>query len=371
MKLASTFLAAALCAGASGLIASDDAPKNAAPSGTEPLDLSNLQAVPAALRSVYLDPSAVTDSKLNEAAARGMLGRLGIGAKILDAKSAAAKNGAVNIAKTEMLGEQIFYVRLGALGHGTAKALDAALGPVPCEKLNGIILDLRFVRGDDFADAADMAGRFLPKGAPLFTLEGAKRAARSFSVSYEKPCTATPLIVLINRETAGSAEALAAAFENQQRAVLIGGVTAGEAVDRVELPLTGGGKLALAVAEIVMPGGKKIFPRGLEPDVPVKVDLALERKLLLGPDAQKSLRASLEPKITKHRLNEAELVRALGADENKPEGKKPPTGSKTTAPPPAAEKETRNENVKVEQPADVALSRALDILKGLRILRRN
>jgi len=106
--------------------------------------------------------------------------------------------------------------------------------------------------------------------------------------------------------------------------------------------------------------------------VPVKVDLALERKLLLGPDAQKSLRASMEPKVTKHRLNEAELVRALGADVvvDKSKVKEAPPESKTSAPPPV-DKETRNENVKVEQPADVALSRALDILKGLRILRRN
>ena len=371
MKLASTFLAVALCAGAAGLMASDDAPKQAPPAAPAPLDLSDLSAVTSALRSLYLDPSAVTDSKLNEAAARGMLGRLGIGAKILDAKAAAHKNGLPDIARTEMLADQIFYVRLGTLGHGTAKALDAALGPVPCEKLNGIILDLRFVRGDDFADAADLTGRFLPKDAPLFTLVGAKREMRSFNTSYETPCTATPLIVLVNHETAGSAEAVAAAFENQQRAVLIGGTTAGEAVDRVEMPLKNGGKLALAVAEVVMPGGKKIFPRGLEPDVLLKVDLALERKLLLGPDAQKNLRASLEPKITKHRINEAELVRTLGADVvDKSKVKEMPAESKTTAPVPL-EKETRNENVKVEQPPDVALSRALDILKGLRILRRN
>jgi Peptidase family S41 len=359
MKLVSTFLIAALCVGAAGVFASDDAPKAAAPGVAEPLDLSNLAAVTAALRSLYLDPSAVTDQKLDEAAARGMIGCLGIGARVLDAKSAARKNGTPDIAKTEMLADKIFYIRLGVLGHGTAKALDAALAPVPCGTLNGIILDLRFVRGGDFADAADIAGRLLPKGVQLFTLTGAKRAARNFSTSFDTGCTVTPLIVLINRETAGSAEAVAAAFENQQRAVLIGGTTAGEAVERVELPLKGGGKLGLAVAEIVMPGGKKIFQRGLEPDVPVKADLALERKLLMGPDAQKNLRESLEPKVTKHRINEAELVRTLGPGGNKPEAKPVPE-----------DKDTRNENVKVEQPPDVALSRALDILKGLRILRR-
>ncbi len=306
---------------------------------------------------------------MNEAATRGVLGHLGLGVKILDAKAAAAKNGAPDVAKTETFSDQIFYVRLGKLGHDTAKALDAVLSPVPCEKLNGIILDLRFVGGSDFADAADVAGRFLVKGTALFTLKGAKREARSFGTSHEKACTVTPLIVLVNRETVGSAEALAAAFENQQRAVLIGNTTAGEAVERVELPLVGVGKLSLAVAETVLPGNKKIFPHGLVPDVPVKLDLALERKLLLGPNAQNNLRASLEPKVSKHRLNEAELVRTLGADEDKPKEKTPSAAPKQAAPPPA-EKETRNENVKVEQPADVALSRALDILKGLSILRR-
>lgn len=370
MKLTSILLAVALCDGAVGSAASDDAPKAAAPVKAELLDLSNLSAVTAALQRLYLDSSALSDSKLNEAATRGILSHLGLGVKILDAKSPAAKNSVPDIAKTEALGEEILYVRLGKLGHDTAKALDDALSPVPCEKLNGIILDLRFVGGNDFADAADVAGRFMAKGTALFTLKGAKRAARSFGASYEKACTATPLIVLMNRETIGSAEALAAAFDDQHRAVLIGNITAGEAVERVELPLVGGKKLALAVAEVVLPSGKKIFPIGLEPDVPVKAELALERKLLIGANAQKDLRASMEPKVVKHRMNEAELVRALDTNEDKSEGKKPSAAPKKGGPVPA-DRETRNENVRVEQPADVALSRALDILKGLRILRRN
>jgi len=367
MKLISILLAAVL--GTAVVSAADNAAKPAAPPKAEPLDLANLPAVKAALQNLYLDPAALSDSKLNEAATRGVLNHLGLGVKLLDPKSTASTNGAPDIAKTEMLGEEIRYIRLGKLGHGTAKALDAALGRTPCEKLNGVILDLRFVSGSDFADAADVASRFVVKGAPLFTLKGAKRPARSFTASHEKPCLATPLIVLVNRETAGSAEALAAVFDNQQRGATIGNTTAGDAVERVELPLAGGKKLALAVAEVVMPDGRKIFLRGLEPDVPVKVDLTVERKQLLGPDAQKNLRASLEPKVVKHRVNEAELVRSLDTGNGKPEGKKPTAKPKKSEPP--EEKETRNENAKVEQPADVALSRALDILKGLRILRRS
>lgn len=363
MKLISIVLAAVL--GVAAVLAADNAAKPAAP-----LDLSDLPAVKAALQNLYLDPAALSDSKLSEAATRGVLTHLGLGVKLLDPK-AAAKNGQSDIAKTETLGEEIRYIRLGKLGHGTAKALDAALNQTPCEKLNGVILDLRFVSGSDFADAADVAGRFVAKGAPLFTLKGAKRPARSFSASHEKPCLATPLIVLLNRETAGSAEAVAAVFDNQQRGATIGNTTAGDAVERVELPLASGKKLAVAVAEVVMPDGKKIFLRGLEPDVPVKVDIAVERKSLLGPDAQKNLRASLEPKVVKHRVNEAELVRSLDTGNVKPDGKKPAESKKPAAAEPPEDKESRNENVKVEQPADVPLSRALDILKGLRILRRS
>jgi hypothetical protein len=356
MKLISTLLVVVL--GVAAVSAAESAAKPAAP-----LDLSDLPAVKAALQEHYLDPAALSDKKLNEAATRGVLGHLGLGVKLLDAKSVAAKKGAADIAKTEMFGDEIFYVRLGKLSHETSKALDAALKAVPCEKLNGIILDLRFVAGSDYADAAEVAGRFVTKGATLFAVKGAKREARSFSATCEKPCLVTPLIVLVNRETVGSAEALAAVFDNQERAAIIGNTTAGDAVERVELPVAGGRRLTLAVAEVVMPDGKKIFPRGLEPDVPVKVDIAVERRSLLGPDAQKNLRASLEPKVIKHRINEAELVRSHDTGNGKPEGKKP------AAPP--EEKETRNENAKVEQPTDVALSRALDILKGLRILRRS
>ncbi|MBI5821971.1 MAG: hypothetical protein HZA88_23605 [Verrucomicrobia bacterium] len=367
MKLISTLLVITLSAIA--VLASDGAAKPTAPAKTEPLDLANLQAVRAALQGLYLDPAALSDSKLNEAATRGVLNHLGLGVKMIDPKAAAAKNGTPDIAKTEMLGDEIFYVRLGKLDHGAAKALDAALSPMSCEKLNGIILDLRFVAGNDFTDAADVAGRFLAKGTPLFVLKGAKRAPRSFTATYEKPCIATPLIVLVNHETVGSAEALAAVFDNQQRGATIGNTTAGEAVERVELPLVGGRKLALAVAEVVLPDGRKLFSLGLEPDVPVKMDLAVERKLLLGPNAQKNLRASLEPKVVKHRINEAELVRSLDTGNGKPVEKKQTAEPKKSEPP--AEKETRNENAKVEQPGDVALSRALDILKGLRILRRS
>jgi hypothetical protein len=361
MKLISNLLA--LMLGATVLSAADDAAKPAAL-----LDLSDLSAVKAALQGIYLDPAALTDKKLSEAATRGVLTHLGLGVKLLDAKPAAATNGAPDIAKTETLGEEILYVRLGKLGHGTAKALDATLSGTPCEKLNGVILDLRFVSGSDFADAADVAGRFVAQGTPLFTLTGAKRPARSFSTSHGKPCLVTPLIVLVNHETAGSAEALAAVFHHQERAATIGNTTAGDAVERTALPLAGGKTLAVAVAEVVMPDGRKLFLRGMEPDVPVKMDIAVERKSLLGPDAQKNLRASLEPKVTKHRINEAELVRSLDTGNGKPEGKQPAAPKKTE---PAEEKDTRNENVKVEQPADVPLSRALDILKGLRILRRS
>jgi hypothetical protein len=105
------------------------------------------------------------------------------------------------------------------------------------------------------------------------------------------------------------------------------------------------------------------------------MDPDLQRKLLLGPDAQKDLRASLEPKISKHRINEAELVRTLESDEKTAarNGKSPvpaPAAKPEPAPAPEEDKETRNANVKVEQPADVVLTRALDILKGLRVLRR-
>ena len=375
MKL---FLSLALAATVT--VAAETTPsKPAPPKADAPIDLSDMPAVIAALRAHYMDPSALGDRELNEAAVRGILDHLGHGAKIIEPlKPGEVKETPADMAKSDMIGEQIHYIRFGKLGHFTAGVLDSVMAKVPCDKTNGIILDLRFVQGDDFADAAAVAGRFLPKGAPLFMLKGAgKKEPRRFGASSEKVCTLTPLIVLVNAGTAGSAEALAAALRDQQRAVILGSVTAGDAAERVELPLVGGKKLALAVRQVVLPDGSRIFPSGVIPDVPVKMDADLQRKLLLGPDAQKNLRASLEPKVTKHRMNEAELVRALEPDEKTAarNGKNGATPAPAAKPqpepaPPAEDKETRNENAKVEEPADVVLTRALDILKGLRVLRR-
>lgn len=330
-----------------------------------PLELSDLPAVIATLRARYLDPSALSDRELNEAAAHGILDHLGNGAKIVDPK-ATNKVAVADVAKTELLADSIHYVRLGKLGRDTAKSLDKAMANIPCDKTNGVILDLRFVRGDDFNDAAEVAGRFLPKGTPLFVLKsGQGGESRRFATSHEKGCTVTPLMVLVNSETAGSAEALVAGLRDQQRVVVLGSATAGEAVERTAVPLAGGRHLLLAVAQVVLPDGTRIFPSGVVPDVPVKTGLELERKLLLGPEAQKNLRASLEPRITKRRLNEAELVRALESNDDKPAAPpEKPAG-------PEGDRETRNENTKVEQPADVTLTRALDILKGIRVLRRD
>jgi carboxyl-terminal processing protease len=351
---------AILLAAVGVVLAQESAPKPATPpkaAVTAPvtLDMTNLSAVVSVLRERYVEPSALDERQVNEASVRGVLNHLGAGAKIVEAKPA-KKMIVPEIAKTEILGDEIFYVRLGRLSKDTAAALDGEMKAHPCDKLHGIILDLRFVRGGDFADAAQVASRFLAKDAKLFTLKGPTQPTREFTASSDKPCTDTPLIVVVNRETFGGAAALAAALNHHQRAVVIGNATAGEACERVEIPLSDGRKLALAVSQIILPDGAKVFPRGVEPDVPVKRDLEKERELVLGPDAQKDLRASLEPKVSKRRINEAELVRVFGPDDKKPS--------------PASEEVARSENVKVEQPADVVLTRALDILKGLRVLKR-
>ncbi|MCX7825903.1 MAG: S41 family peptidase [Verrucomicrobiae bacterium] len=343
---------ASLLAAMGVLLAQEGAPRPAAP---VTLDMTNLSAVVSVLREHYVEPSALADRQVNAAAVRGVLNHLGAGAKIVEAKPA-RKTITPEIAKTEMLGDDILYIRLGRLSKDTAAALDGEMKARPRDKLHGIILDLRFVGGGDFADAAQVAGRFLAKGAKLFVLAGPTRPPRTFTASFDNPCTDTPLIVVVNRETFGSAEALAATLSHHQRAAVVGNTTAGEACERAELPLSDGRKLALAVSQIVLPDGRKIFPRGVEPDVPVKLDLEKERKLVLGPDAQKNLRASLEPKVSRRRVNEAELVRVFGPDDNKSA--------------PASEEEPHTGNIKVEQPADVVLTRALDILKGLRALRR-
>jgi C-terminal processing protease CtpA/Prc len=364
--------------------------------GAEDAALPQATEIINILKTRYVDHDALDQKLLNDATITGMLKALGVGATLVTPEPVvtnAAPSSATNtvavaplvassapdkpLARAEVIETDIGYVRLADVTEWTPAALGEELKRFSHVKVIGCVLDLRFADGTNYASAAAVASRFLPGDRDLFTVKRAVGGAETFHTRAATTIGAAqsdaPLLVLVNGQTRGCAEALAGALQAQDRCILVGNQTAGSAVAWDDVPLSDGRVLRVASAKIVLAphmrasvgqasadtnavahstnpeqAGMSIFPRGLTPDVQVKIDAQVEREALLNSATNTSLTASLQPHRANKSISEAELVKAFRGEALETEK-------------PAAENDT-------EKMRDVVLQRAVDVLKGIRVL---
>ncbi len=79
--------------------------------------------------------------------------------------------------------------------------------------------------------------------------------------------TKLPLVVIVNRSTAGGGEIAAAALLNSKRAQLVGERTYGDAAVRKAVTLNDGSAVILSVAKYYSPDGKSIQDNGVIPNI--------------------------------------------------------------------------------------------------------
>jgi len=264
--------------------------------------------------------------------------------------AAAAPADGPMIAATNRFDRAVPYVRLSRVDSGLTTELRATLARLaPSATHTGLILDLRFVGGDDYATATRTAALFVTNGTPLLDWgEGLFR-------SGDEPRAWTgPVVVLANRETTGAAEALATALRSADAAIVIGSPTAGAAGVFRDLPLSTGQRLRVRVQPVKTGNGEPLPAAGLTPDVAVNASLADERAWLADPFAPAtnapapSARAA---RPARPRINEAELVRARREGRRLEE-------SATNAP---------TSPLTPQMIRDASLARAIDLVKGLRL----
>jgi len=166
------------------------------------------------------------------------------------------------------------------LNGANLQALDKSLSNFAGKKVDALVVDLRSSPAtSDLALAAEFAKRFSPKGKALFNLRRpAGRQDRVFS-SDRDPAFRGLVMVLADGDTAGAAEAIAAALRFYDKALIIGQSTGGRAAEYSDLALPGGKILRVAVAEMISPEGRSLFPDGIKPDLPVEMSMADKRQI--------------------------------------------------------------------------------------------
>jgi carboxyl-terminal processing protease len=172
------------------------------------------------------------------------------------------------------LGEQqyenstIVYLKPGILTKERVDEVDSKLKAIQKSGDKKILLDLRDVAEGDQDQAVRLANAFLQSGT-IATLEGQKFEKETFTAEGSKFITAAPLVVLVNRGTAGPGELVAAAILDSKRGQLVGDRTFGEGSVAKTIELPDGAALILSVAKYSSPSGKKIQDEAVTPNVQV------------------------------------------------------------------------------------------------------
>jgi hypothetical protein len=310
---------------------------------------ADLQAVITLLKSNFVDPDAITEAELNRATVEGLMMRLPRGVLLL-----AGKENNPNVAPStfysEIIAGHIAYLRLGSLSSANLQALDKSLSAFGTKNVNAVIVDLRASgTTSDFGLASEFAKRFCPRGKTIFTLR--KPAGRQDRVFHSErdPAFRGLLMVLTDGDTAGAAEAIAAALRFHDKALVIGQPTAGRAAEYSDLSLPNGKILRLAVAEMVSPDGRSLFPEGVKPDLPVDMSLAGKREIF-QLSSEKGM-AQFVYETGRPHMNEAALLAGTNPEVEAVEAAQQRRGKSPEKPP----------------PHDPVLQRALDVVTSLEV----
>lgn len=171
------------------------------------------------------------------------------------------------VGETMYENSSILYVKPGVLDHDHVQQVEAKLKAMSKAGNKKILLDLRDVAAGDMQEAMRLANMLLKSGT-IATLEGQKVAKQTFAADPAKAVSTTsPVVVLVNRGTAGPGELVAAALLDNKRADLVGEKTFGEGSQQKTFELPDGAALILSVAKYESPSGKKIEDEGVTPGV--------------------------------------------------------------------------------------------------------
>jgi carboxyl-terminal processing protease len=171
------------------------------------------------------------------------------------------------VAETMYENSTILYLKPEVLDHEHVQQVEMKLKGMSKAGNRKVLLDLRDVASGDMGEATRLANFFLKSGT-IAMLEGQKVAKQTFTADSSKAVNATaPLVVLVNRGTAGPGELVAAALLDNHRADLVGEKTFGAGAQQKTFELPDGSALILSVAKYESPLGKKLQDDGVTPGV--------------------------------------------------------------------------------------------------------
>lgn len=178
---------------------------------------------------------------------------------------------------SEMLTEEIGYIRIESFETDTAAQFETALAQLENAGMHSLVIDLRYNGGGLVDSVVQILDDILPEGLLVYTED--KYGNRQEYKSSGETHFDYPLAVLVNEDSASASEIFAGAIKDYEYGTLIGTKTFGKGIVQSLFKLSDGDAVKLTTAKYFTPKGNYIHGVGIEPDIELEYEY-------LNPDGQ-------------------------------------------------------------------------------------
>ncbi|MBI2447496.1 MAG: S41 family peptidase [Candidatus Omnitrophica bacterium] len=240
-----------------------------------------------------------------------------------------------SIKDVRILEDNIGYIRLTEFQEKTAKDLEDALLKLEKDGMDSFILDLRNNPGGLLSTAVQVSDKFLSGGKMIVYTKGRiKGQDLEFKAHKNSIHPDYPMVVLVNEGSASASEIVAGAIQDNHRGIIVGTKTFGKGSVQTVIELKDGSAIRLTTSKYFTPSGRSIHGEGIIPDIEVE------------PKEEK-LEAAISEK-------HEDIFEKLEKEDTHP---------------PVKEEEKKEESKK-KVSYDNQLTRAVDIIKGIKVYKK-
>jgi len=164
------------------------------------------------------------------------------------------------------------YLRIKTFGSETSQDVKKAIDFFNSNKIDKLIIDLRYNPGGLLTAAVEISDFFLDKDQTVVSTKGrADGGKENFFKAAAGPAYRGKIIVLVNRGSASASEILSGALRDNNKALLLGEKTFGKGSVQKTYNLDKEVGLAVTIAKYYTPSGAMIHGKGIMPDYEVKI----------------------------------------------------------------------------------------------------
>ena len=172
---------------------------------------------------------------------------------------------------SKIINKNIGYIKINIFSSNSYDQFVKNINKLEKKKIKYLIIDVRDNPGGHLGQAQKILELFFPKKTVLYQVESNGKMDKIYSKTSDK--RSYPIALLINGETASSAEVLVACFQdNYKKAKVLGVNSYGKGNVQKSLTLSNGTSIKFTIEKWYTPKGLNVTEKGITPDIEIEQD---------------------------------------------------------------------------------------------------